>query len=279
MVSDAGQKTEADRTTAPCRAARIRESRVIETRWMGNSCPRQRTSPGYDWRRFPDTMTETLARVRIELLDLEPKVWRRVDVPLSSTLFTLHDIIQCMMGWKDYHLFQFEIADRCYVHPEVVDEFDCKVYKASSLRLKTLVDRGIQQLRYLYDFGDHWMHNVSIEEIHQGRPDVDYPSFVDGARRCPPEDCGGLEGFLGFLEATLDPSHQQHEETKVWYESFYGSPFDLEEFDERRVRMDVNLIARGRRGPLLSHRGAARRRRDAAAAASKEENEGTATAD
>ena len=66
--------------------------------------------------------------------------------------------------------------------------------------------------------------------------------------RCPPEDCGGLEGFLGFLEATLDPSHQQHEETKVWYESFYGSPFDLEEFDERRVRMDVNLIARGRRG-------------------------------
>ena len=37
-------------------------------------------------------MIEPVARIRIELQDLEPKIWRRVDVPLSSTLAALNDI-------------------------------------------------------------------------------------------------------------------------------------------------------------------------------------------
>ena len=39
-------------------------------------------------------MIEPVARIRVELQDLEPKIWRRVDVPLSSTLAALNDIIQ-----------------------------------------------------------------------------------------------------------------------------------------------------------------------------------------
>ncbi len=213
-------------------------------------------------------MNESVARVRFELQDLEPKIWRRVDVPLSSTLFTLHEIIQYAMGWKNYHLFQFEIGKRSYVNPELSDEFDWKVYKASSLRLRTLVDRDVTQFTYEYDFGDGWIHDVTIEDIRDGSDHVDYPAFVDGARRCPPEDCGGTCGFLEFLEAILDPGHEQYEQMKVWYESFYGRPFDPEDFDEERVRVYINLIAHRRRGALLSHRRGTRQRRVAAAASS-----------
>lgn len=39
-------------------------------------------------------MIEPVARLRIELQEIEPKVFRRVDVPLTSTLLTLHEIIQ-----------------------------------------------------------------------------------------------------------------------------------------------------------------------------------------
>ena len=39
-------------------------------------------------------MIEPIARVRIELREIEPTLWRRVDVPLTSTLLVLHDIIQ-----------------------------------------------------------------------------------------------------------------------------------------------------------------------------------------
>ena len=57
-------------------------------------------------------MIETIARVRIELREIEPTVWRRVDVPLTSTLLALHDIIQVTVGWTDSHLFEFVVDDR-----------------------------------------------------------------------------------------------------------------------------------------------------------------------
>ena len=36
-------------------------------------------------------MMEPVARLRIALQEIEPTIWRRVDVPLSSTLLVLHD--------------------------------------------------------------------------------------------------------------------------------------------------------------------------------------------
>lgn len=52
-------------------------------------------------------MIEPVARLRIELREIEPRLWRRVDVPLSSTLLALHDVIQTVVGWTDSHLFEF----------------------------------------------------------------------------------------------------------------------------------------------------------------------------
>ena len=56
-------------------------------------------------------MTEPVARLRIELREIELRLWRRVDVPLSSTLLALHDIIQIAVGWTGSHLFEFVIGD------------------------------------------------------------------------------------------------------------------------------------------------------------------------
>lgn len=55
-----------------------------------------------------------IATVRIELRDTDPLIWRDVDVPTSVTLKVLHDIIQAVMGWFDYHLWEFTIGkQRC----------------------------------------------------------------------------------------------------------------------------------------------------------------------
>ena len=52
---------------------------------------------------------------------------------------------------------------------------------------------------------------AAVEGLVQHLPDPDreYPAFVDGARRCPPEDVGGPDRFMDFLEAVLDPAHEQ----------------------------------------------------------------------
>ena len=80
-------------------------------------------------------MIEPIARIRIELQEIEPTVWRRIDVPLSSTLLALHDFIQFAFRWTDSHLFEFEIGERRYGQPEYDRYADERLYKAASIRL------------------------------------------------------------------------------------------------------------------------------------------------
>ena len=45
-------------------------------------------------------MSEPVARLLIELEDITPRIWRRVDVPAAITLSTLHDVLQAVMRWE-----------------------------------------------------------------------------------------------------------------------------------------------------------------------------------
>jgi len=49
-------------------------------------------------------MSERFYLLKIQLLDIEPSIWRRFVVPASITLDRLHDVIQVVMGWTDSHL-------------------------------------------------------------------------------------------------------------------------------------------------------------------------------
>ena len=60
-----------------------------------------------------DSLNE-IATVRIELRRSDPLIWRQVEVPTSITLNVPHDIIQAVMGWFDYHLWEFTIGKQKY---------------------------------------------------------------------------------------------------------------------------------------------------------------------
>ena len=190
-------------------------------------------------------MSEPIARLRIGLQDLEPEIWRRIDMPLSSTFERLHEAIQIAMGWTFSHLWEFEVAGRRYGDPffEPFDD-EPRLYRASGLRLETAIERGADRFVYVYDFGDDWRHEVIVEEVGEGAPGAEYPALVDGARRCPPEDVGGPPGFLEFLDAMLDPAHEMHGELVEWH----GGPFDPVGFDPERARRGLARMARRRRG-------------------------------
>jgi hypothetical protein len=59
---------------------------------------------------------------------------------------------------------------------------------------------------------------------------------VAGARACPPEDCGGADGYEELLEAIADPQHERHAELKEWV----GPYFAPEEFDVALVNSIAN---------------------------------------
>ena len=144
-------------------------------------------------------MSERVARLRIELQELEPKIWRRIDMPLSTALEALHEAIQMTMGWTFSYLWEFDIDGRCYGDLSF-REFDDEppIYKAKGLRQRVVISRGVDRFVYTYDYGDNWRHDVIVEEVRDGDPDREYPAFVDGARRCPPEDVGGPHGVHGL---------------------------------------------------------------------------------
>ena len=203
-------------------------------------------------------MIEPVARVRIKLRRVRPTVWRRVDVPILYTLAELHDIIQVVMGWRNSHLHEFKIDGVSFSAPDPAgDPGDGETGDARSIALKTVVDRGYRRFEYLYDFGDGWEHEVIVEDVRDGEAGIDYPGFVGGARRCPPENVGGPPGFKRFLEAMLDPAHEEHREMTRWY----GKAYDPADIDEGLVRTRLENVASLRRGKRASGRRKSRRSR------------------
>ena len=58
--------------------------------------------------------TDTIAVLRIEIEDIEPLIWRRVAVRTSMNLSALHEVIQAIMGWLDYPLWEFVANESKY---------------------------------------------------------------------------------------------------------------------------------------------------------------------
>ena len=187
-------------------------------------------------------MTDTIARLRITLSDTDPEIWRIVDVPVEASLKMVHDIIQAAMGWQDYHLWEFEADERRYGLPDR-EWPDDTLTAAKNTKLMTLIDRGIRQLDYTYDMGDNWHHTIIIEAVEPGQPDTKYPRYIDGARRCPPEDCGGTPGFENFLAAIANPKHEDHAELIEWYDACYRGTYHPETIDELITKRRVGAIA------------------------------------
>jgi len=178
-------------------------------------------------------MKERMYLLGIEMIDIEPRIWRRFVVPAGITLDRLHDVIQIVMGWTDSHLHEFIIGKKRYTeYPEYEDDgLECGKY-----RLGDLIKQKGRSFRYLYDFGDGWEHEIVIEEKNHRNPDGSMEIVcLEGERACPPEDVGGVPGYYDFCEALKDPSHEDHESCTEWS----GGNYDSERFDNDIVNWEL----------------------------------------
>ena len=153
--------------------------------------------------RKPDPQGSSLAvdaaalvQIKIWLLGVSPMVWRRVQVSGSTTLRELHGVIQVAMGWEGLHLYQFSLRAIRYGSSEL---------SASSpdVTLAALRLRQGARLLYEYDLNIPWRHEVRIEDHLPAEPGKTYPRCTGGSGACPPEDCGGPEGYLAGLDEAV----------------------------------------------------------------------------
>jgi hypothetical protein len=181
-------------------------------------------------------------QIKVTLIGTHPPVWRRIVVPGNTTLLKLHDILQIVMGWEDYHLHLFTLDGENYGDPEDDEYGLLGTMPEQNYRLSELIHGEGQRFVYKYDFGDGWIHGLRVENVGPAREGVRYPVCMAGRRACPPEDVGGIGGYARFLEAIRDPDDPEHDEYLQWV----GGEFDPEEFDLEPVNEQLRRMGRGR---------------------------------
>ena len=184
--------------------------------------------------------SSTVHHFEVALQEVEPKVWRGIQVPSSYSFWDLHVAIQDAMGWLDYHLHEFEIVNPATGNTERMgipdDAFDDEQPALPSWELQISDYFSSENARaiYTYDFGDNWQHTVTLKEVVERVPRMRYPRCVAGERACPPEDCGGIWGYQGFLDSIQNPHHEEHDRMLEWV----SGSFDPEAFDPKSIHFD-----------------------------------------
>jgi Plasmid pRiA4b ORF-3-like protein len=203
------------------------------------------TSPRAVWEE-PNAV-----QIRVSLDGVEPAIYRRLVVPLDTTLAQLHRILQAAMGWRDSHFHQFEIGGLRFGDPELLnrdrpDDFQ-QAFDSSSVRLRDFHFDHVGELffGYLYDFGDSWQHTVALEKLLAVKPAPKTATCIEGARSCPPENVGGTCGYFEFLRVLLNPEPDELEEQRQ-LKRWCGGRFNPEQFDLAKTDKAVRGALRRR---------------------------------
>jgi Plasmid pRiA4b ORF-3-like protein len=171
-------------------------------------------------------------QVRINLAEVaEPAVWRRVLVPAGIRLDRLHALIQAVMGWDNCHMHVFSDGRADYGRPG--PELGFRDERTATLRDLASGEGG--RIRYTYDFGDDWEHDIVIEKVLAAEASMGYPVCVAGEGACPPEDCGGAWGYARLREVLTDPADSEHNEMLAWLGLGEPADFDPHGFDVDRA--------------------------------------------
>ncbi len=171
----------------------------------------------------------TIYQIKLSLKDVEPIVWRRFQVPGSYSLNKLHKVIQVLMDWSEYHIYEFKVDDMAYGIPD--DECYYNLKDARRYKLNKVLIEG-RNILYTYDFGDNWESILEIEKAEMSDLELKHPLCLAGKQAAPPEDTGGPWGYTDLLKLLGTPlsEDENEKELRAWVgEDFDPGYFDLEE--------------------------------------------------
>jgi hypothetical protein len=171
-------------------------------------------------------------QIKVTLTEIMPPIWRRIQVTDETRLDRVHEILQIVMGWTDIHLHEFRSGGILYGDTSMDTGRDMKNEKR--VTLSGLISREKTKFSYIYDWGDHWEHEILLEKIIPLHTGPRYPVCLAGKRACPPENCGGPSGYEELLKILSDPTHPEHEDKFNWLPGDFDSEkFDMESVNKR----------------------------------------------
>jgi len=150
--------------------------------------------------------------LKVTIAHIRPAIWRRLCVPSDTTLAQLHAALQLAFGWEDSHLHDFRVGDVRYgLHGPHEDD---ELLDEAEPTLADVLPRKGASMQYTYDFGDCWIHNVSVQDIEPAaRPGGSRSlaprrrphaiTCLDGARAAPPRTAADRPDTLTSSEPLL----------------------------------------------------------------------------
>lgn len=195
------------------------------------------------------TGAQDIVRIKISLDNMKPAVMRRIEVPVSVKLHVLHEIIQAIMPWDDYHLYEFRVREKRWGVPMPEDDyFDPPINSRKTTLAQALSEPDFKTLRYTYDFGDDWRHTIKVERRFSAELWDEFPRLVAVKGRCPPENVGGPWGYDEYLEVMSDPHHPRRSEFEEWDEYRDPNEIDVAAIEAALSRFVKKPSARKSRG-------------------------------
>ncbi len=167
--------------------------------------------PAYQYRAF-----ELLVTLDLEIY----KATRRLIVPADMEFQRLHKLLQKVFDWKNYHLYDFAVFDESgalsarLVPDEESLDYDDGAVLMDGHKLSDYLPQH-KQIVYTYDMGDNWEHEIQLVRTIDAHTE-DSPYLLEAIGQTPPEDVGGVGGFVDFREIMQDPVHPDYAETKEW---------------------------------------------------------------
>ena len=187
--------------------------------------------------------SQKVSRFRISLTEIEPEIWREIDVPSDYNFWELHVAIQDAMGWLDYHLHEFRPRKKSPTDGKRVgipqpDFDDIEVIPGWEISIKKHFTTLGNTIDYTYDFGDSWEHEVTLIGMFLADENAKIPNCHAGERACPPEDCGSVPGYYNLLEVLSSPANDGYEEISHWLQNHAKKywPYKPDYFSAKRTK-------------------------------------------
>ncbi len=146
---------------------------------------------------MPKTAAVTVYSLKVALKD-QKSIWRLIEIRGDQTLDDLHQAIFSAFERDDEHLYSFYLPKpgtrgrarlagaREFTHPSCVDSFGDQK-DASETTLDDLCPRVRGKFEYLFDFGDSWWHEITVESKSTDLDEGNYPRVVKKRGKAPPQ--------------------------------------------------------------------------------------------
>lgn len=162
----------------------------------------------------------------VELVDSEPVIWRRLQVPAQIALRDLHGVLQAVMGWQNRATYYFRVGEQQLNNGD----------SGTTLTLATAWEMASDSILYTYDPQDGWLHRLELEShLPEAEPQI---HCIAGDRACPPEQSGGIWGYEELLEQLNDPDDPAYDD--LWER--LGGDFDPDWFDLKTVNQRLSAL-------------------------------------